>query len=202
MNSQNSSKPPSSDRLKKSEKKPQTDSESEISGKKKPGGQLGHQGKTRKGFGRVDRYEVLSPQQCPNCGESLGSTTSVQVETQQVAEWVERPIEIVEYQRLNCQCSQCGTLVRPPWSSSIIPRQDLGVRLQGLLGWLGNYGHLPYEKQQEMLWELGQINIGVGTLVNTNQRLTTAHAPMADKKERADLMCKDSGMGGRDEIWR
>ncbi|NEN97361.1 MAG: hypothetical protein F6K50_18065 [Moorea sp. SIO3I7] len=45
------------------------------------------------------------------------------------------------------------------------------MRLQGLLGWLGNYGHLPYSKQLQMLWELGGINIGVGTLVNTNQRL-------------------------------
>ena len=29
-----------------------------------------------------------------------------------------------------------------------------------LLVWLGNYGHLSYEKQQELVWELGEINIG------------------------------------------
>ena len=56
----------------------------------------------------------------------------------------------------------------------IIPGQDLDIKLQGLLGWLGNYGHLPYEKQQEFLWELGEINIGVGTLVATNQRISQA----------------------------
>ena len=56
----------------------------------------------------------------------------------------------------------------------MIPGQDLGVRLQGLLGWLGNYGHLPYEKQQELLWELGRIKIGAGTLVATNQRISQA----------------------------
>jgi hypothetical protein len=32
----------------------------------------------------------------------------------------------------------------------------LGIRLQAFLGWINNYGHLPYEKQQELLWELGQ----------------------------------------------
>jgi transposase len=53
----------------------------------------------------------------------------------------------------------------------------LGVRLQAFLGWLGNYGHLPYEKQQEMLWELGQIDIGVATLVTTNARLEQAIEP-------------------------
>ncbi|MEH2452667.1 hypothetical protein, partial [Nostoc sp.] len=31
-----------------------------------------------------------------------------------------------------------------------------------------------YEKQQELLWELGKIEIGVGTLVNTNQRIDAA----------------------------
>ncbi len=43
----------------------------------------------------------------------------------------------------------------------MIPGQDLGIRLQGLWGWLGQR-HLTYEKQQELLWELGRINIGRG----------------------------------------
>ena len=53
----------------------------------------------------------------------------------------------------------------------------MGIKLQGLLGWLGNYGHLPYEKQQELLWELGRIKIGLGTLVTTNQRISQAIKP-------------------------
>jgi transposase len=36
---------------------------------------------------------------------------------------------------------------------------------------------MPYEKQQEMLWELGQIDIGLGTLVATNERITQAIDP-------------------------
>lgn len=56
----------------------------------------------------------------------------------------------------------------------MVPGQDLGIRLQAFLGWINNYGHLPYEKQQEMLWELGEIEIGVGTLVTTNQRIDNA----------------------------
>ncbi len=62
----------------------------------------------------------------------------------------------------------------------MIPGQDLGVRLQAFLGWLGNYGHLPYEKQQELLWELGKIEIGVGTLVTTNQRVEGAINPSVE----------------------
>jgi transposase len=73
LDSKISSKPPSSDLLKKSEKEklqPETDG---ATTKRKPGGQPGHQGKTRKGFGRIDRFEILRPQLCSCCGSySLG----------------------------------------------------------------------------------------------------------------------------------
>lgn len=48
------------------------------------------------------------------------------------------------------------------------------VRLQGLIGWLGNYAHIPYAKIRELLFELGQIDIGEGTLVATNERVADA----------------------------
>ena len=95
----------------------------------------------------------------------------IKVETQQVAQLVERPIEIVEYQRHHCQCLQCGGTALEDWPAEILPGQDIGVRLQALLVWLGNYGHLSYAKQQELLWELGEIEIGQGTLVATNERV-------------------------------
>ena len=64
-----------------------------------------------------------------------------------------------------------------------MPGQDLGIKLQGLLGWLGNYGHLPYKKQQELLWELGGIEVGLGTLVASNQRISAAIKPSVTELE-------------------
>jgi transposase len=61
--------------------------------------------------------------------------------------------------------------------------QDLGIKLQGFLGWLGNYGHLPYKKQQELLWELGRIKVGLGTLVASNQRISAASQPSITELE-------------------
>jgi transposase len=172
LDSQTSSKPPSTDLLKKSEKlKEVNPSEQEKSRKRKPGGQPGHEGKTRQGFGKVDRYEVLKPETCSHCGSQKWNPQAVQIDTQQVAQLVARPIEVVEYQRHHCQCAKCGGMEIAQWSSQMIPGQDLGIRLQGLLTWLGNYAHLSYEKQQELLWELGEIEIGTGTLVATNQRV-------------------------------
>lgn len=174
LDSKISSKPPSSDLLAKPEKK---DKSSGKKPKKSPGGQLGHQGKTRKGFGRVDRYEILKVKNCLSCGQLLDCAKSIKVEKKSVAVLVERPIEIVEYQRHHSVCECCGEITIPQWSNQIVPGQDLGIKLQGLLGWLGNYGHLPYAKQQELLWELGKIEVGLGTLVASNQRLSEAIKP-------------------------
>ena len=180
LDSQTSSKPPSTDLLKKSETESQKTEEQQKS-KRKPGGQPGHPGKTRKGFDRIDRCVLLRPEKCSLCQSEIFEEEPVKVETQQVAQLVERPIEIVEYHRQYCQCTKCGVVTPASWDSGMIPGQDLGVRLQAFLGWLGNYGHLPYEKQQELLWELGKIEIGVGTLVTTNQRVEGAIKPSIEE---------------------
>ncbi len=128
-NSQTSSKPPSTDLLTKSEK-PKDAQEFKSEGKRKPGGQPGHPGKTRKGFGKIDRYLVLRPEQCPRCGSANFLESPVAVERQQVARLVERPIEVVEYQRQHCQCVRCGDSVAAPWAADMVPGQDLSIGLQ------------------------------------------------------------------------
>ncbi len=176
QDSQTSSKPPSTDLLKKPEKHktsqpPETAKEEPL---RKPGGQPGHEGKTRKGFKRIDRYQILRPQECPACGGHEFVTEPVRVQVQQVAQLVEHPIEVVEYQQHSCECVHCGEIHTASWPETIVPGQDLGVSLQALMVWLGNYGHLSYEKQQELLCELGNINIGVGTLQATNARMAAS----------------------------
>lgn len=177
LDSSNSSKPPSGDILKKSETKKALPQEESNHPKRKPGGQPGHQGKTRQGFGRIDRYEILRPLDCVCCGQKAFAAVAVKVEKHSVAQLVEHPIEIVEYQRQTCQCEYCGNIQTAQWPQDIIPGQDLGISLQAFLGWVNNYAHMPYEKQQEMLWELGQIEIGLGTLVATNERIQQAIEP-------------------------
>ncbi len=174
LDSKTSSKPPSQDIIKKSEKKKFASDAEETESKRKPGGQPGHEGKTRKGFGRVDRTEILRPGICPHCGGTHFTGETMNVEIQQVAQLVANPIEIVEYQRHHYHCSNCQKYCAADWSSEMIPGQDLGVRLQSLISWLGNYAHVPYSKIRELLFELGQIDIGEGTLVATNKRVAQA----------------------------
>ncbi|MBF2008478.1 MAG: hypothetical protein IGS49_24300 [Chlorogloeopsis fritschii C42_A2020_084] len=128
LDSTTSSKPPSGDILKKNEKKLEDQAQENEISKRKPGGQPGHQGKTRKGFGRVDRFEILRPQECKCCGQRDFSNEPIKIATQQVAQLVSRPIEIVEYQRYTCVCSKCGEKQTADWSAEIVPGQDIGIR--------------------------------------------------------------------------
>lgn len=172
-NSKTSSQPPSLDLIQKSEK---AKDETEEQQQRKPGGQPGHPGKTRKGFGRIDRYEINKPEICQWCG-STELSEAISLQTQQVACLVAKPIEVVEYQTQSCKCLECGGMVRGTLPEGVVPGQDLNINLQALLVWLGNYGHLSYGKQQELVWEIGAISIGTGTLQKTNQRVATAVEP-------------------------
>ncbi|MHC5763793.1 DUF6444 domain-containing protein, partial [Nostoc sp.] len=86
LDSSTSSKPPSGDILKKSENKKTPQEEESNHPKRKPGGQPGHQGRTRKGFGRVDRCEILRPTDCVYCGQKAFATVAVKVEKHAVAQ--------------------------------------------------------------------------------------------------------------------
>ncbi len=94
---------------------------------------------------------------------------------QQVAQLVERPIEIVEYQRHSCKCTHCGQIHAAEWPSSLVPGQDLGVGLQALLVWLGNYGHLPYEQTSRTSARTGaRLTSAWDTTQATNARVAKA----------------------------
>ncbi|MGB3614490.1 MAG: IS66 family transposase [Elainellaceae cyanobacterium] len=181
--SQSSSKPPSSDLVRRSEKpKPAEEGKENLpkAGKRKAGGQPGHQGKTRKGFGRVDRYEVVHLEHCPRCGSGHIESVGQSYRCYQVAQLVAKPIEVVEYQQWRGYCGGCGSHVAAPLPEDVVAGEDLGVSLQAMLVWLSHYGHLSYGKQQEWLKELGDIEVGVGTLVATTRRASQAVAAAVD----------------------
>jgi transposase len=75
-------KAPSGDILKKTENKQQEKLEENQTPKRKPEGQPGHRGKTRRGFGGVDRFEILGPQVCGWCGQGELFGEPIKMETQ------------------------------------------------------------------------------------------------------------------------
>jgi hypothetical protein len=89
---------------------------------------------------------------------------------------------------LHSRISKIYLYLQPVWGdrkSRLVIRDSTRTRSRNqtasFFGGLNNYGHLSYEKQQELLGELGKIEIGVGTLVATNERIDGAVNPTIDR---------------------
>lgn len=90
-NSSNSSKPPSSDGLKRKPK-----SQREQSGRK-PGGQPGHVGKHRAQVENPDHVEVHVPENCTGCQASLQGVVGSRLDKRQVFDLPQPTVEVTEH---------------------------------------------------------------------------------------------------------
>ncbi|NEO82024.1 MULTISPECIES: hypothetical protein [unclassified Moorena] len=73
---------------------------------------------------RVDPSMVVEPQSCPVCQGNHWESKCESTRSYVVAQLVERPIEIVEYQLKARVCHHCGTLVGGELQDFVIPGQD------------------------------------------------------------------------------
>lgn len=161
-NSDNSSQPPSADAHKKKSK-------AIKQRQKKQGPKYGHQGSTRNGFGRVDHRVELELEHCPNCGSQVEQVVDAPVRRQQIAELVDKPVAVWEYERPQYQCRVCG------WQGfAELPlgcREDFsyGALLSSLVGWLGYGGHLSWHKQRYVVETIFKIPLSQGSLAKMHQ---------------------------------
>jgi transposase len=159
--SSNSSQPPSQDVYKKAK--------TEKPSSRKRGPKYGHPGSTRNGFGWIDQSLELTMNHCPVCGGALSPVAEGGVTRQQVAELVDKPVEVIEYQRSLYRCCQCGWQGR-----SALPvgcREDFsyGALLSSLVGWLGYGGNLPWRKQRYLVETVFGIPLSQGSLAKMHQ---------------------------------
>ena len=173
-NSKNSDKPPSSDGL---SKPPRQQSRS----KRKPGGQQGRTGKTLKFSDTPDKIIQHGPACCQDCGESLSEVAGTVLSRRQEIEIPEKPVEVIEHQRLEKQCPGCGQRQQGHWPAHLTGNVQYGRRFKAFCLYLLNYQLLPYERTAELLATLLGYQPGGGTLQSI---LEQAHAAL-DPIERA-----------------
>lgn len=170
-----SSKPPSTDLLRKPETPKNKSQDQEQEQKRKPGGQPGHPGTTRRGFGKPDRFETVQPATCEHCGST--QLQVVDVETRQVACLADRPIELVQFERQTCRCVGCQATTTPAWPSRLVGQCDIDAGMMAMLGWLSHDGHLSYDKQAEFIETMCGWRPSLGTLASVTDRLAVAVEP-------------------------
>lgn len=163
-NSQNSSKPPSTDGL----QKPAPKSQRGKSGKKS-GGQNGHTGRTLLQVESPDVIEIHQPAHCSGCNTSLLEVAAHGFERRQVFEIPEPKLNVIEHRCEKKKCPGCGKQNIAQFPAGVEQPVQYGPLAKGLITYLQNYQFLSYERLSQFFNDIYGVRISQGTVYNTTK---------------------------------
>lgn len=190
--SHNSSKPPSSDGLRK---KPRTKSLRKPSGKS-PGGQPGHKGKTLRMSDNPDRVVAHPVDNCKGCGHILKEVVSKKVERRQVFDVPILKIEVTEHQGEIKVCPFCGVKNRAEFPAEAKTSLQYGVGVKSLASVMMSYQLIPYKRLSEFFSDIFGQSVSSGTLNNIFGEL---YESLESCENAVKEKLKESGVVGFDE---
>lgn len=164
-NSRNSSKPPSSNGLKKPKPK-----SLRVESERKPGGQVGHKGHTLEFSDAPDHIALHRVTNCP-CGHHLEQEPRIDYEKRQVYDLPPIRIEVTEHQAEIKRCPSCGKLAKAQFPLEVSAPVQYGNQLRAVAVYLNQYQLLPYARVGEMMADLFQHKFSEGALLNANLSL-------------------------------
>jgi transposase len=158
--SHNSSKPPSSDGLRRKPK-----SLREKSGKQR-GAQPGHPGHRVSLVAAPDTVEIHRPSHCSACQHELPPDAPSWVKRCQVSELPALRLQVSEHQILHVRCPSCGATTAAEAPADVRAPQQYGPRLRALCAYLTQQQFVPYARVREVVTDVFGAALSVGTLVN------------------------------------
>lgn len=190
QDSQNSSKPPSSDPVWKRSTRKTT----RKSTGRKPGGQIGHKGSKLKKFVKVDHHEKHQLSACPHCRSK--DLRLNKVITRQVADIPEPRIEVTEHEIWKYSCRGCWKDVEGGSELDLTQEVQYGIRIKSLVTYLNVYQLLPYKRLTELIHAQYGIRISQGSISNFNKELqdkiqSFKEAAIGYFQSKADLLHGD-----------
>lgn len=190
--SSNSSKPPATDPV------PRTRSLRGRSGKK-PGGQAGHPGTTRRQT-TPDLVRAQRPPCCSGCGTALPeSLPGTITERRQVIDLPPTRALTTEYQTLAVTCPACQATTVGAFPGSVVASLGFGPRLRAVVVHLKEIQHLSYERLQETLRDLFGCTISqaslVGLVADAAESCSAAHATLKQQVIASPVIaCDETGL--------
>ena len=194
-NSRNSSKPPSSDGL----KKPAPRSLRQRSGKKR-GGQRGHKGHTLKAVKHPQHRAVHRVKRCAHCQASLEEVAVRGVERRQVFDLPVVSIEVTEHQAEIKQCPQCGEVSKGQFPVGVTAPVQYGTRIKAQGVYFNQNHHVPLKRTREILLDLYGHSPSAATIIAASRELERRIEPVnATVKEylietETPIHCDETGL--------
>src|SRR5271156_3278687 len=151
LDSSNSSKPPSSDGLKK---KPRIAGSLRGRSGKPSGGQTGHEGGTLRQVTNPDavvRHEACA---CRHCGLSLDARSATGIEQRQVFDIAERPLVVTEHQATIYRCTLCRGVTKAVFPEGIVSPTQYGERIRAAASYLNVQQLIPEDRVAQALSDL------------------------------------------------
>ncbi|WP_229505435.1 IS66 family transposase [Massilia mucilaginosa] len=160
MNSENSSKPPSSDGL---AKKPKTSS---LRGKsdKAVGGQPGHKGSTLKRVAvPTGTKDYLPPSHCKRCHSALTLDQAQVLERRQIFDVPVLSFGVIEHRAYTVVCA-CGQRHDSSFPAAVSEAAQYGQNVRALGVHLTQGQMLPYARAAELIFEMTGLSVSPATL--------------------------------------
>ena len=173
--SRNSSKPPSSDGL----KKPRTRNLRPSEGRK-PGGQPGHEGQTLPMVEAPTHVELHSVSRCPHCQCDLSAVALLEYGRRQVFDIPAVHLEVTEHQVEIKACPCCHKRVEAAYPEGVIQRVQSGPRVKAQASYRNTYPLIPMARTCELLGDFYNHTPSTAFVGEANQAVREgSHAVLA-----------------------
>ncbi|MEO1669134.1 MAG: IS66 family transposase, partial [Chloroflexota bacterium] len=174
-NSTNSSKPPSSDGLKKTKTKSRREK-----GKRQSGGQLGHKGETLKMTAMPDEVVLHEMKGCPHCQQDLSEVETDYVVKRQVFDIPTIELQVSEHQSEVKVCPCCGKRCRAPFPEGVNAPTQYGPNVLAHAAYLNAYHLIPLARVREWFADCVGQGVSEGVIKRAVDQLAEAVAPSLD----------------------